>query len=67
MANGEAEWIKLSKLVNKVTRLIHRDSMFVDLMKKFLKFSIPFENEYAEKFVGTRTVDIMKECWALTF
>lgn len=51
MAIDEAERIKLSKVVNKMTRVLCFDSTFVDCVNIRLNFAIAFEGEYNEKFV----------------
>lgn len=55
-----AKCMKLSKLANQVTSVVHRHSIFVGPMKTTLKFAIAFEKEYYEKFVATRIQDTMK-------
>lgn len=61
MVITEDEGIKLSKLASKMTRIMRRDSMLLDLMKKNLNFAIAFRKTYSEKLVASRIVDIVKD------
>lgn len=46
MAIAQAKGISLKRLSNKVTGIVCRDSMFVDVMEDILTFAIELEREY---------------------
>lgn len=60
-AISKAEEIKLSKVLNELTKIVHRYCMFVDFMKRNLNFAISFEKTYMEKFVASRTLNVKKD------
>lgn len=59
--------IKLSKLANKVTGIVCRDSTFKDLMKTYLSLAIAFDKEYNDNVVVSSIVDFVEDKIALTF
>lgn len=61
MAIRKAKEIKLSRVVNKVTKFVCRDSLFVDLMKTVLDFAILFKEKYNEKLVAARIMEMRKD------
>lgn len=66
MTINETEGIKLSKLANTVTGIVHSDVTFPDLMKTVLNFAIAFE-EHDKKFVVARIEDIGKDVMGSDF
>lgn len=52
MPISKAEGIKLNKLANKVTGIVHHDYKFVDLIEALLNSAIVFEKEHSEKLVA---------------
>lgn len=66
-ASSNAERSKLSKLANKVPRIVRYDSMSVDLMKTILNLATSLQDEYTERFVATRILDIVKDMIGVGF
>lgn len=60
MVVSEAEGIRLSNPENKVTGVVHRESMFVVLMKKILNFASVFEKKHNKTLLSTHIVYIVK-------
>lgn len=56
----DAKGIKLGKLTNNISEIVHRGSTFVGLIMTIVNFSIAIEEEYNKKFVATRSVYILK-------
>lgn len=61
MLVSEAGRIKLSRLTNKVARIVRHDSTYVHMMNMILSFVASFEEAYYTNLDRSGTIEIVKD------
>lgn len=64
---GWAKESEMSNLSNRVTGIMHLDSIFLEVAKIVLNFAIAFKKIYKEKFVVARVVYIKRGMMSFDF
>lgn len=61
MASSKVDGINLSKLENKLTGIVYRDSKLLDFIEPILNFAITSKQKYHLKLAATRNMDVVKD------
>lgn len=58
---ANTEQFILSNIANKVTSIMHCNSLFVVVVKSVINFSAPFENELGVSFLAAQAIDMVED------